>query len=299
MKEFTKDYIPCWYYLSQGGEEEPSIVVGIHKDFLETGKKIPEDDPIVNSLKKEFSLETFSGSLNGKTFGFNRAFSRIGKEEGGFIKFFTKIPVIKKEDVCGFCNGTGKDKVSGGKCSDCNGKGKIPSTNFKQAYEISASFTMLFKLLGYPETPEKDTSAPFPQLMMLRTKTSAGLHGGAITGMFSPFLVKYLISQISTNKIIPEMTQAMRLCFWQMFGKCNPNDFRVYLSNDNGLKISYPGNYPGNICGISPEYTGRGKGYEFTLNIETPGEQLMFLSCLAALNKKARQEIKIPLPEFQ
>ena len=123
MKHITREDLPCWYELSWN-EEKKSIILRLHELFFKTLRYIPQEAPIVIGMKKEFGLQSFSGDIATKEWGFESVFRRNG-EDGRFILFEIPLPKIitlsgkkcsrcqgKREDQfynrdCGFCDGTG------------------------------------------------------------------------------------------------------------------------------------------------------------------------------------------------
>lgn len=169
---------PCWYELSWR-QKTPAIILKIHKDFVANPPFIAkEESPMVKSLKKVFGFSIFFGDFD-KDFGFEGVFKYKGARDD-FIEFLVEIPIIrqKTESPCPDCEGSGKDSFStsyeggiGRDCFFCGGSGKEHTIDFHLAYAVSASFTVLTRLL---DLYEKDTSAALFQLIAVDTITQNG-----------------------------------------------------------------------------------------------------------------------------
>ena len=214
---------------------------------------------------------------------------------GGLVssyEFFIKIPKVKKttNEKCSHCNGSGKNDDLDEDCFFCDGTGKDYIMDWRLAETISASFTVLTKLLWNCKT---DTSAASPQLLTVDTTTREGMHGGSLDGKIS-IPLRIWLSSFNSRTEIPEVVQAMITAYDQMLGLRDFHifNFRFYV-RDNGKFIA---DCPGDACGIHPSnwYAEKGKGYEFSChNVDTPMQQITLLSGLATLHDKARKEIKL------
>jgi len=288
IKMITRKNIPCWYELSWRSKT-PAIILRIHRDFLKEIKIDFQNAPIVKSLMNGFEFAEFSGDFE-QDIGFNKVFKH-GKEKDGFISFAAKIPKIKKltDRKCWQCGGSGKDDLRDMECLLCDGKGRDYIMDWHLAEAISASFSVLFMVLSFCE---KDTSAPFPQLMTVETITRRDSHGGSLGGDVGISLRQWLISVSHCG--VPEITAAMKTAYGRMF------ELRYYHRDfDFCVNVRECGGFtadcPGDACGIHPNdwYMRNGEGYQFTChNVDTVGQQLTLLAGLAALHDKARKEIK-------
>ena len=294
IKMITQESIPCWYELSWRGRK-PAILLKVHKDFIASIKPISEDAYIVKSLKEEFKFKSFVGSFGGN-FGFDNAFIRAG-EKGNFVEFVVKIPRVKKwtNEKCSNCQGSGKEMFVGSRrdCLYCEGTGEERVFDWQPAYAISASFTVFTGLTRFPKI---ETSAPFPQLLTVKTITGREQHGGSLGGEYSIPCVNWLASLFGTGPIIPEMISAMKIAYNRMLGLRKFDQFHFHASVDykgGWLNVSCPGN----ACGLNPVHGAgydmdRGLGYKFDChNVDTPMQQITLLASLAALHDRARKEL--------
>ena len=299
-KTITRHIIPCWYELGWQ-ENPPALILRIHQDFIKNNTRTFNSElPIVKGLQKEFGFKNFCGDLS-KNFGFNDAFIHQ-KKENDFEEYKIFIPKIKKDlgGKCSYCNGSGKDETFGfpEKCITCSGTGKKFTYDWKNVIAISASLTLIFILLSFPE---KETTAKIPQLMTVQTITKKDMHGGSLGGELSLFMRTFLAS-LWKGKSTPiiEMIQAMKTAYYYMFEP----------ESEDGLTGSYiragvfselgwlNTDCPGDACGLNPENGAEyrmkeGLGYKFDChNVDTSAQQLTLLAGLAALHDKARREIK-------
>lgn len=293
----TQKDIRCWYELSWRAREK-AIILGIHKDVLNHIQAIPKNGPIVQALMEEFQFADFSGELKvGADFGFDRVF-KAQKSRGDFLEFRIKLPRIKKQtdQPCSQCNGTGKDELDPlEKCLGCGGAGYEKEYDWKKAYAISASFTVLLIILNVMtlQFPEKETSCPQPQLMTIQTSTQPGQHGGSLHGEYGVSLCGWL-SSLGRNTIVLEMVEAMKIAYGRMldWDGFYTDSFRARVDYENGwLNVSCPGD----ACGLHPSHGSvtKDQGYEFSChNVDSPTQQLTLLAGLAALHDKARKEMQ-------
>lgn len=296
-KTIRKDIIPCWYEL--GWQEiPPAIVLRIHKDFArDNSLKFNSQLPVIKHLQKEFNFKNFCPDLNGN-FGFDDVFI-YQKKESNFEEYKVLIPEIKKNTgkKCSDCKGSGKNTFYDSECHYCGGTGQKFLYDWQKARAISASFTLIFILL---EFPENETSANVPQLMTVGTITKKGSQGGSLSGEFSLFLRIFLSSlwEGQPTQII-EMIQAMKVAYRFMFRQ---KEELIKYSFCAGISSKFghvSTNCPGNTCGLDPdcgagyEVKELGYGYKFgSHNVDSSAQQLTLLAGLAALHDKARKEIK-------
>lgn len=290
MRILTREEVPCWYELSWR-EKESAIILRIHKDIVESIKPIPQDSPMAIGLMEEFSFASFAGNLN-QDFGFESVF-RFQEEQDDFVEFFIKIPVVRRktDTPCDRCDGSGKDAfLEDRECLSCDGSGKEHIYDWKPAFAISASFTLLSRIL---EFPEEDTSAPLPQLLTVTTMTGKHMHGGSLGGTYGIAFCKWL-RHLGARTNVPEVVQAMKVAYDRMVGikEFDEHYFTAYIANENGwLNIDCPGD----ACGLNPSHGSirEERGYEFSChNVDSPMQQITLLVGLAALHDKARKEIK-------
>jgi hypothetical protein len=286
-----REEVPCWYELSWR-EKPPCIVIRIHQDRAATWEKISPQAPLVEHLRKEFGFTSFQGSLKGN-FGFDNAIRAVGKK-GDFFEFLVSMPRVqmKLKTPCDRCEGSGKDEfLPGQKCFSCRGSGKEYVFRWKKAFAISASLSILLRQLEFVDG-EISTSASFPQLLTVITRTEKGMHGGSLSGTYSRILARWL-SSFKPYTGIQEMIEAMKTAYAYMYmrGGDDFDRFRASVDYENGwLNVDCPGD----ACGLNPAH-GRvraGEGYEFSChNVDTPVPQLTLLAGLAALHERARKEL--------
>ncbi len=303
MKDFKwliKENIPCWYELSWN-KEKLAVILRVHRDFIETSPAITSGHLIVKALMEKFKFQNFCGNFEGN-FGFDEgAFENLREVKNGFFEYLVSIPKIKVETgkPCKECKGSGKDPftrrygLEDRQCLHCNGSGKEYFYNWKLAHAVSASLSIFFRISHYPEKEtSKETSASFPQLMIVDTIIDTGMHGGSLGGEFSIPLTQWLASLYQGRDTpIPEMTQAIKTAYGHIFGDlkhCNDYYFRAYVGSENGGLVA---DCPGDACGIHPSDWGRikGMGYEFSChNVDNAAQQITLLAGLATLHDKAR-----------
>ncbi len=295
IKMLTYERIPCWYELSFR-KEKPAILLRIHKDFIAHAGPISETAPIVTDFMSHFGFKKFSGSLNGN-FGFDDRFIFEGIKED-FAEFAVNIPTVKKYSgkKCEYCKGSGKDRLRDDECLPCRGTGKDWFYDWKLAYAVSASFTVIFHWMHFPE---KETSSLLPQLMIVFTITRDEMHGGSLGGEYGVELCSWMRSlYLLTEGIyaVTEMTEAMGIAHKKIFGAFRFGE-EHYLwakiqSDDGWLNV----NCPGDACGLHPADSfgpQEGRGYKFAChNVDNPMQQITLLAGLAALHDKARREMK-------
>jgi len=182
MKEFKwiiREDIPCWYELAWD-EKKPAIILRVHQDFIETIPIIASGAPIIRYFMGKFKLQEFVGDLK-KNFGFDGSILRNPEgTKNGFLEYLVPLPKIKVEtgNRCEDCKGSGKDSFAQShedndrECSYCDGSGREHIYKWHSAYAVSASLNVFFSIGYYPE---KETSAPFPQLMLLYTTTDTNI----------------------------------------------------------------------------------------------------------------------------
>ncbi len=207
------------------------------------------------------------------------------------MEYMAEIPQIKKKTgkKCADCKGTGKSKYdSDEKCLFCGGSGRQWTIDRKDAYAISASFTIFTRWLEYCEI---ETSASCPQLLTVQTITEIGTHGGSLSGDISIPMRKWLESLGERVELL-EMTRAMKIAYDRMFGL---RDYDQYSFNAYAANGRFIADCPGDRCGLHPSdwYARKEEGYEFSChNVDSPVEQITLLAALGALRDRARKEIE-------
>lgn len=290
--------LPCWYELLFRYEASfvssitnPVILLRVHNDFVEKSQEISSDSPFIWDYQEKLGFKTlfdkFHGSLkSGKDFGFNGAFKYRGKN-GEFTEFLIEIPEVKKYtgQFCERCGGSGIDKSFDFEkmCLSCHGEGKRFIYDYKNAFVVSASFTVFFQIANFFEISGEKTNSALKQLMAIETETNHGDYGGGIRGVYSPYFFKWL-KGVSDRKL-PEVKKAM-IDVWKKFmnkvDDFNSYGFIVDISDKGGLILDCPGD----VCGIQPSsFCGKeNQGYEFNChNVDSPAQQITLISGLAAL----------------
>lgn len=290
FKMIRMDTIPCWYELSW--REEKDIILRVHSDFANATKQVPANAPIVTHFKNNFGFAEFSGEF-GKNFGFEDSLLFLGEKER-FQEYFVPTPLVRKDTgkKCRYCKGSGVSDLFEDVCSYCNGEGKEIRYYYAEAYAVSASLSLLFELMRFPEIT---TTCPFPQLMTVQTVTIRGPHGGTVGGEYSREALDWM--KIKGEGNIPEMISAMRTVWEKMDGRMMSfyeHSFRAYLDNNQGWLCT---DLPGDACGIHPDHgaeyeTRSGRGFEFSShNVDTPQQQLTIIASLAALHDLMRRGV--------
>lgn len=288
----------CIYDLSWN-KKIPAIILKIHKSFIENFPNF-YSSRIVPYFMKEFGFRFFDqfrkNLLGDLYFGFDQCCRKIG-EENNFWIFEIPIPVIEEwlNESCDECKGFGKDKHEE-KCLYCNGTGREKVFKTKRAYAICASLCLLFELAPQRWEKKFKTDCDFPQLLILETSIQKNIqHGGTFGGIYSVPLVKFLAS-FEPNTEICEMINAMTSAHKKMFGK-----FDSFNKCYTWAKVAYKHGWLnvscyGDACGLHPanSFVSENEcGYRFDChNVDTPMQQIILISGLAALCDKARKEIK-------
>lgn len=282
----TYESIPCWYELSwKGRDGKPGMLLRIHSDFASRTREIPLDAPGVLGFVQRFGLEKFRNKL-GKNFGFEESLKYLGMANG-FLEYKIPTPRIRKftDNPCSHCDGKGWDKELDRDCLWCE-KGVVSYYDWNAAFAVSASLTLLFRVMRFPE---EETTATIPQLLCVDMVTAKGMHGGSLGGEYSCELAGYLRSRPAGE--IPEMIAAMQAVFKRMEGKLPEfwkHSFQAYTQGTNGwLNVGCPGD----AAGLHPADWNLDalRGYEFAChNVDQPMQQLALLASLAALHDLAR-----------
>ena len=287
MKFLRRDSIPCWYEISfRGKNGKPGLLLRIHADFAERAKEIPANASEVFNFTRNFGFRKFVGTF-GKDLGFGASLRYLGTTDG-FLEYEIPTPRVKKfkKKRCGYCDGKGYDKEFERDCLYCE-KGRVSYYHYDAAYAVSASLTLLFGFMRYPDA---ETTAKTPQLMCVDAVTIKGMQGGSLGGVYGCELANYLRSR--QNGDIPEMIAAMRAVFERMDGKiphCYEHSFHAYTQGGNGwLNVSCPGD----AAGLHPAdgHVNAHGGYDFAShNVDSPIQQFTLLASLAALHDLARE----------
>lgn len=286
VRDITYRDLPCWYEISWEGTK-PAILLRIHQDFIKDALVMTSETPLVRVLAEKLDLKNFKGNFK-DDIGFEGILKNQG-EKGGFSEFSIPIPKIKKESErkCAWCGGSGKDNYGDRECFSCSGSGKDFEMDWQEAFEVSASLTAFTRLL---QCCGEDTSAPFPQLLVLKTSTKRDMHGGSLGAEISRHLRNWL-SSYSRYNTVSEANEAMMRAHDKMFGlkEFERDSFKVMVWEDGGLCMDCPGD----ACRIHPNSYGRreNRGYKLAChNVDSPAQQLTLIVGLAAIHDKAREE---------
>lgn|SRR3989344_7537152 len=285
MKILLHEDMPRWYGLNWE-EKPPRLLVSIHKRFLENLRPYPEgENSIIESLKKEFGFTRFDWSFE-KGFGFDDAI-RLVKDED-FKVFEIRVPKVFRltDKVCQECKGTGRDEMRWQKCLYCEGKKRENEYVWTPAFAISASLNLFFDSAFYFE---ESIGTPKNQLLTIQLSTAHGMHGGELSGTYSPVLVKWLKNHPGR---ITEIENAMRKAYIRMLRKDYLDELSFRAStNERGWFLT---SCPGDACGLHPtDHSMRDDcGFQFrSHNVDNPAQQLTLLAGLAALHDKVDSEL--------
>jgi len=290
FKMITHEHVPLRYELLWSAPDK-TLVLRIHKDIISLFPAISNETPIVKHFMTEFGFQSFVGTLTGN-FGFDDVFKLNRKNDSTeFVELLVKLPKIRvlEKEPCTHCNGTGKrvQHSKRGKCLRCHGKGRCYTYNWKKAYAISASFGLFFRMI---EFPKKETSSLLPQLLLIRTTTAKGIHGGSLGGNMSIPLCNWMRTFPFDERFdLPEVEQATRASYETMMGRTEYERFGAYTHC--GKLVA---DCPGDACGIHPNdwHEDLLSGHAFAChNVDSPAQQISLLVALAALCDKARKEI--------
>jgi len=214
-----------------------------------------------------------------------------------------RIPTGKS---CTACKGKRVDPITRTqKCFDCSGTGKGYIFDWKGAEALSATlsvFTTLAQLFEY-ETYGKNTERDvieIPQLITLQTITRRGaMHGGSLGGSYSTDMISWLSRAELTT--IPEAIDAMQATWARMWKRVTDfekrHSFRAgCYHHPQQLLIDCPGNACGLHQGTDFDFKGNAGGYDFEChNVDSPAQQLTLITALAAIEDRARRELKLEI----
>lgn len=290
MKYLLSEDLPCWYELSwqpKKSRKPPAIILRLHRDFVEKGRKITNQAPVIEDFQKEFKLGAFEISLE-KDFGFEPAPFRRQKGSGEFLEFRIAMPAIERPSgrLCPSCNGSGETEYQS-TCIRCNGRGKETVLSWTAADATKANLAIFFDLA---RMNEMETSASKKQIFEIWSGCRDNCH--SLGGYYSPAFMRWL-DQFPTWTEFPEVEEAMRQTYLFMFHERR----RKMLIFDFKAKLLHPGyltlDCPGDACGIHPSRHGNtsDRGCEFTChNLDSAAQQLTLLAGLAALHDQVRKE---------
>ncbi|KKQ48379.1 MAG: hypothetical protein US68_C0035G0003 [Candidatus Shapirobacteria bacterium GW2011_GWE1_38_10] len=280
--EMRRNNVPCWYEISLG-EKAKYLQLKIHQDFIRDSKNQLGNDHLIEVLKERFNLGEFGTDFS-ENIGFGKIFNNEGKDEKGMIVFQAEIPKLGNitNKKCELCRGH-----DGLPCWNCYGTGKEITTDWNTARNFSASLTILTSYLAQPSIK---TSANFPQLLTLETKTEHDQHGGSLWGVISLKLHNY-INSLDTPSLNKISAPAMVASYQKMFFDASflKRYFFAEKLENGGLALDCHGDR----SGIFPDtgWHNNNEGYEFTChNIDSPMQQIALIAGLAALHDAARKE---------
>ena len=291
MINIMTEVLPCWYELSFL-EKHKTLVFKINQDFIKELPKLTAKNRYVKAFMDEFKFDNFGGSFD-CNLGFEGAFQRAGGNKD-FVEFVIDMPKVRREtgEICKKCSGR-EDEVRF--CFDCSGTGKVIEYNYKAAYAISASFTLL---LGLAEYPEKRTRAKEPQLLTVTTITDRGNHGGSLQGNYGIVFCNWLDEQ-KPNHELKEVKASMAKAYSEMMGeisRLDPHGFLAYMQDKGRVTLKVPGD-ASDLFVEANTIIENNRGREFySHNIDTPVQQITLLVGLAKLCDLARKS-KISLKD--
>lgn len=267
-----------------------AIVVELHSDCLGFVKKISKTALLIQRYltihKLNGLLDSFSGDLSGESFGFNHALQKT-RVFGDYLEFRVQLPKIKNRTslACVNCSGTGKSIENfrkGETCLYCDGNKVQHTYDWKSAYAITSSLSLLFFILDV----EKETKAKEYQHALVSMSAQYGSQGSSIDGFFGTDFMDYISSNPFElrNIILKNVAEAMNDAHAYMFLNSSSHahgDVRIdFNSSSIGLTV------PGDACGVNVGFYDRkpGKGCQITChNVDTPFQSLIILSGLASL----------------
>ncbi len=267
-------------------QESCAIIVSVNQGVA---MSLPDfaNEELVGRYRSELGLKHFEPSFK-RDFGFDGALTR--HQVAGAVEFRGAIhsAVSVSDKTCQFCKGTGKDRRSfDGTCFHCSGRRLEWSYDYKKAFALGVSLSILLETLRFLETEE--VLARHNQLLFVQI---TALHGGcSIGGEYSAELVDWLEKR--HRQTIEPMVVAMRRVYQAIFERISSIDrFSASVDGAGGwLNVSCPGD----ACGIHPSHTGRAShscGYEFyDHNVDQPGQLLTLLAGVCALHGTAAADL--------
>ncbi|RJQ32286.1 hypothetical protein C4572_01545 [Candidatus Parcubacteria bacterium] len=258
MDFIINEKFPCWYELSWN---KGTISLKISEEYLKKKPVRLESTTIVKGMKERFGFKEFFGDFRAKNFGFEGVFINNGVKSGSVIELKAVLPMVRQK----------------------------PNFNYKNAYALSATFTLIFTYLF---GGRKDIGATFSrfQLMTVETATEREMHGCGLCGQFSPQLVGWLKKIKDVEGFIYSIKKVTTKAYSCMDGKRRTFDSDFNLTLRDGRLIM---GCPGNAAEIGPDLCygeDLNHGYNFcSHNIDHPIQQLTLLAGLAALHDEARK----------
>lgn len=282
------DRIPRRYHL-RWDVEQNAIIIMVHQDCIQFTQVIPRRAPTIMRAQRLHNLDelfdSFSGDLSSEFFGFNQSIRRIG-QAGNYIELHAKLPHIKIPTIyaCEECGGDGmnhSESYIGEKCRYCNGSKVKHIRDWRSAYALTASLSLLFMTLDFDE----ETSAQELQHATVRMLALYDQQGSSLDGYFGIDFIDFVCS--SSDEFLyslrKNVLQAMKSAHDQMFDSETSTvaTIRTDISHDS---IAFT--VPGDACGINTGFYARraGEGREFTChNVDSPFQSLMLLAGIASL----------------
>lgn len=264
-------------------------MIQIHRDCLRFVNVISKNAPWVRFMSEKHELDglfdSFSGDLSNNCFGFNQALQKI-RDDGEYIEFLALLPRIKIRThlACEHCDGTGKsldEWREGEECLRCDGSGIKHVYDWRSAFAVTSSLSLLFMILDFSE----ETSAKEYQHVVVSMCADHGQHGSSIDGCFGADFLDYICSNQSELDmiILKEVTEAMIVAQEHMFGSDTYARGTTRSESDNG---SVGLTVPGDACGINTGCYDRkiGEGREFSChNVDSQLQSLTLLAGIASL----------------
>lgn len=284
----TRKNAPCWYEIGLN-KSTGAFVLRVHKDFVKGMRAVPENLGAITAIKKEYGFSIFHGSIGFRDeyFGFDKSFLNKGIINE-FFELEAELPsIIKKGNKCSNCN-DGK-KQSGERCLYCEGCGFIIKCDWEKSFSISASLSMFFSLVNFPEyVIDYDRN----QLIAVQSMAEKTAHGGSFRMSFSAPFALWL--RENKEKVCDIALGAMVKSYRKMneLGLTSVDEYHFRVSAENGKLIM---NCPGDACGLQPEdfsdWSVEKMGYVSGChNVDTPLQQFTLFSGVFALHDEARKD---------
>ncbi|MFA5432514.1 MAG: hypothetical protein WC319_06530 [Candidatus Paceibacterota bacterium] len=282
-----REMVPCLYEISFKEEDNPVLLLRLHKDFVEAKKDLIPTASFIEGIRREHNLGEFF-PLREEYFGFDNAIKKSGIV-GEFVEFKIKIPIFAKETerLCKYCEGTGVDNYFKRECSFCEGGRYEIFYDWKSFDAISASLQILTMMT---EVFDQSTQSQDCQLFTFQVICGKGQGHYPIGGHYGISFCDWL-SSFPEHHQFDEIVKVMQDIYTHIYQRRFSGwDFQACVSGDAWLIISVPGN----ACGIFPEggYES-GQGREFSChNMDTPIQQIILLVALAVLSDMTREHYK-------
>jgi hypothetical protein len=252
----VNDYIPAWYELSW---RKNKLIILIHQAAFEVLKKdFPQEQPVINFYKRDFSLPEFQFPHEGD-FGFGPVLKFIGCKRVVWPAWECILPARDEESE--------------------QWKRKI--------FALRATLSLLFQRLQFLDV---DTGSEKSQLIViddLRVEENS-FFSGSLTATLTPLMAQWISRQ--GNCQLPLVVSAMKSMDRQLIRVSDCGGFKAECMPPKWINFTIPGN----SCGLDPkdyydESLDRGYGLK-PHNVDNGIQQLTFLAGLACLHDLARAD---------